>query len=166
MTIRNKILMIADIVLAILCTLLLTGYMNKPEEIGYTGAYESHPVIIDITNAEPMEELIVDLSDIPSYTNLGEFKITYYCACTKCCGPNAKGITASGKHVEVGMCAADKQFKFGTVLYINEDGVMTPYVVEDRGGAIKGNRIDIYVEDHDVCNQLGVLYTDVFILND
>ena len=39
----------------------------------------------------------------PAQTNNGftlkTMTITYYCSCTKCCGPNAKGITASGKKV-------------------------------------------------------------------
>lgn len=37
---------------------------------------------------------------VENKTYLGKFKITHYCACTKCCGTNAKGITASGKQVE------------------------------------------------------------------
>ena len=47
----------------------------------------------------------------------------------------------------------------GSTVYI--DGVA--YVAEDTGGAIKGNRIDIYVEDHALALNKGVDYLDVKI---
>ena len=72
--------------------------------------------------------------------------VTAYCPCRQCCGPNARGITASGKRVRVGMCAADRRVPFGTVFVISGYGRA---VVEDRGGAIKGNRIDVFFETHD-----------------
>lgn len=76
-----------------------------------------------------------------------EVNVTHYCACTKCCGPNAKGITASGKRVAVGMVAMSSYYPFGTQIMIN--GIM--YTVEDRGGSgIENNiaRVDIFVPDH------------------
>ena len=39
------------------------------------------------------------------------------------------------------------------------------YVVEDRGGAIHGNRIDIYLNSHQEALQWGVRYVDVEVLN-
>ena len=38
---------------------------------------------------------------------VGEFTVTAYCSCQKCCGRSARGLTASGKHVSRGMIAAD-----------------------------------------------------------
>lgn len=74
--------------------------------------------------------------------NMKTFVITHYCSCAICCGHNAKGITASGKHVATGMIAADtSQLPFGTEVTI--DGKF--YTVEDTGSAIGQNRIDIYV---------------------
>src|SRR5688500_12547387 len=32
-------------------------------------------------------------------TRVMRMEVTAYCPCTKCCGPKAQGITASGKHV-------------------------------------------------------------------
>lgn len=56
------------------------------------------------------------------------------------------GITASGKRVRVGMVAADwRVLPQGTRLTIPGYG---PAVVEDKGGAIKGNRIDVYLPTH------------------
>lgn len=51
--------------------------------------------------------------------------------------------TASGKRVRRGHVAVDtRHIKFGTKMYIPGYGHA---VAEDRGGAIKGNRIDVYM---------------------
>lgn len=56
------------------------------------------------------------------------------------------GITASGKPAKKGSIAADTSiFPFGTVMYIPGYGYG---VVEDRGGAIKGYKIDLYHSSH------------------
>ena len=78
--------------------------------------------------------------------------ISYYCNCEQCCGIWADGLTASGAVPEQGRTiAADKRFPFGTEIEIN--GIT--YRVEDRGGAIKGNKIDIYLDSHSECLQRG-----------
>lgn len=54
------------------------------------------------------------------------------------------GITASGKRVkENHTIACPRAYSFGTRIEIEGYGV---YTCEDRGGAIKGNRFDIYME--------------------
>jgi 3D (Asp-Asp-Asp) domain-containing protein len=75
----------------------------------------------------------------------GEFEITYYDSCYKCCG-KTNGITASGAKVQEGVTvAADTSvFPMGSKIYIEGIGWRT---VQDRGGAIKGKRIDIYIPD-------------------
>lgn len=83
-----------------------------------------------------------------------EVDVTHYCACSKCCGENASGITASGKQVEVGMVAMSSYYPFGTQIMING----TMYTVEDRGGSGIENdksRVDIYVPDHQEALRLG-----------
>lgn len=40
------------------------------------------------------------------------------------------------------------------------------YVAEDCGGAIKGNRIDIYVGSHAEAEQRGMFYTEVYLLEE
>ena len=90
--------------------------------------------------------------------SLGTFKLTAYCACKKCCG-KSNGITASGARAVEGVTiAADKRFPFGTKLII--DG--HEYTVQDRGGAIKSNRIDIYFTSHQSALNFGVQYKEVF----
>ena len=89
------------------------------------------------------------------------YKVTAYCSCSKCCGKWANGITAMGTTAKAGRTvAAPKNFKFGTKLSINGK----TYVVEDRGGAIKGNRIDMYVSSHAAALKWGVKYLPVKVI--
>ena len=91
----------------------------------------------------------------------GVYKVTAYCACSKCCGWNT-GITASGKMAKANhTIAAPKTFSFGTKVVING----TTYTVEDRGGAIQGNRIDVYMDSHSEALKWGVRYLYVEVLN-
>lgn len=89
------------------------------------------------------------------------YKVTAYCACAKCCGKST-GRTASGTRATAGRTvAAPKNFAFGTKIKINGK----TYVVEDRGGAIKGNRIDVYMKSHSAALSWGVKYLPVEVVN-
>lgn len=100
------------------------------------------------------------LTDEPIYISLGDYMITYYCPCAKCCGVET-GITASGAYVQEGVTiAADSSIPFGTQLMI--DGHV--YTVQDRGGAIRGNHIDIYVNSHQEALNHSVHYAEVFLV--
>lgn len=91
----------------------------------------------------------------------GVYKVTAYCSCAICCG-KTNGITASGTKATANhTVAAPSTFAFGTKLVIN--GIT--YTVEDRGGAIQGNRIDIYMNSHSEALQWGVRYVNVEVLN-
>ncbi|MGC8844435.1 MAG: 3D domain-containing protein [Candidatus Hydrogenedens sp.] len=88
-----------------------------------------------------------------------------YCPCGKCCnwkrnwyfrpvvahGPNKGkpkkvGVTASGVKAKKGTISADiSRFPFGTVMYIPGYGYGR---VEDRGGSVKGNSIDLFFKKH------------------
>jgi 3D (Asp-Asp-Asp) domain-containing protein len=92
-------------------------------------------------------------------------EITGYCKCGKCCGwelnwklqpvvaygpqkgrPKAVGITASGTRASPGTIAADTSLHpFGTIMHIPGYGWGR---VEDVGGAIQGNHIDLYFTSH------------------
>lgn len=66
-----------------------------------------------------------------------------YTASADECG-NSNGVTSSGLKVEEGRTiACPPEFPFGAKIYIEGIGERR---CEDRGGAIKGNHIDIYVE--------------------
>lgn len=89
------------------------------------------------------------------------YKITAYCSCAKCCGKST-GRTASGAKATAGVTvAAPAKFAFGTKLNIGGH----VYTVQDRGGAIQGNRIDVYVSSHSAALQWGVKYLPVSVAN-
>ena len=87
------------------------------------------------------------------------YKITAYCSCAKCCG-KTNGITAMGTKATAGRTvAASSKFSLGTKVNINGH----TYTVEDRGGAIIGNKIDIYVNSHAEALAWGVRYLPVSV---
>jgi 3D (Asp-Asp-Asp) domain-containing protein len=93
------------------------------------------------------ENIIIETKKVPKNSNLPEGKFiinaSAYTAAADECG-KSDGITASGKKVkENETIACPKNFAFGTK--INIEGYGT-YICQDRGGAIKGNKIDIYME--------------------
>lgn len=79
----------------------------------------------------------------------GTFEITAYCACTKCCGPTGTGTTATGTKVTPNRTIAvdPRVIPLGSKVKIEGRGDVV-YVAEDTGGAIKGNKLDIYFETH------------------
>ena len=100
------------------------------------------------------------ITDEPPMKYMGNYKITYYCPCARCCGWE-NGPTASGVMPTAGVTiAADKSVPFGTKLMI--DG--QTYIVQDRGGAIKGNRIDVFCKTHSEAINRGVHNSDVYLL--
>lgn len=92
---------------------------------------------------------------------LGTFKITAYCSCEKCCGAGSTGYTASGTKATAGKTiAASSKYAFGTQLMFNG----TVYTVEDRGGSVNGNVIDLYFDSHEEACNWGVRYCDVYLV--
>lgn len=105
--------------------------------------------------------------NLPPPDTVMRMEVTGYCACGICCNwkrswwrlgrpviksgpqkgkPKQVGITASGVPARRGTVAADTTLlPMGTILYIPGYGWGR---VEDRGGAIKGNRLDLYFDRH------------------
>lgn len=86
---------------------------------------------------------------------LGNFMLTAYCPCAKCCG-RANAPTASGVMPTAGHTVAMAGVPFGTKLLING----TIYTVEDRGTPY--GHVDIFMNEHSTCLQFGVAYADVY----
>ena len=57
------------------------------------------------------------------------------------------------------ICAAPSNFAFGTELIV--DG--HTYTVQDRGGAINGNHLDIYFSNHQAALNFATGYYDVYV---
>jgi 3D (Asp-Asp-Asp) domain-containing protein len=92
------------------------------------------------------------------------FRVTAYCTCPLCCGKYSDGITASGHRIRPGdkLVAAPKEYPFGTGMFIPgySDTVV---IVEDRGGAIKGNKLDVLFPTHKEALEWGVRFVEVRI---
>lgn len=91
------------------------------------------------------------------------FTVTAYCPCEKCCGRWAKitpRVTASGHKIKPGdrFAAAPKGYQFGQELDIPGYGSVK---IEDRGGAIKGNKLDVFFPSHQAALEWGRKELDV-----
>jgi 3D (Asp-Asp-Asp) domain-containing protein len=96
--------------------------------------------------------------------------VTAYCPCTICCGANAQGITACGKpvtHNRGRFVAADATvFDFGTSLSIPGYHNGQEVKVLNRGGAIKGNKLDVFFPTHARAKKWGRQELDVTVLEE
>ena len=105
--------------------------------------------------------------------SLGEFKLTAYCSCEKCCGKWAlnRPKDENGKDIVYGSTGAvliagtsiavdPSVIPYGSQVEINGH----TYTAHDTGGAIKGNRIDVYFDNHQDALSFGVQYAEVFLI--
>jgi 3D (Asp-Asp-Asp) domain-containing protein len=90
-------------------------------------------------------------------------RVTAYCPCPKCCGKYSGGPTACGHKIcpSDAFVAADKKYSFGTEMLIDDYNNGEPVKVLDRGGAINGDRLDVFFNSHKEALEWGVKYTDV-----
>ena len=91
-----------------------------------------------------------------------KFKVIGYCSCQKCCGKSSKippisGVMPRANHT----LAAPKTYKLGTRINLEGYGI---YVVEDRGGAIRDNSIEIFFSSHQEVLKWGVKYINGSVL--
>ena len=122
-------------------------------------------------------ELMVAEASEPETISLGEYKLTAYCACKKCCGKStshpAYGITASGLKIIPGtgmkVVASDPSvIPLGTEVYIEGLYGASDYgyaIVADTGSAIKNLKIDLYMDTHQMALNWGVKTVRVYILD-
>jgi len=93
---------------------------------------------------------------------LGAYRITGYSACVRCCG-KSDGITADGTYAPAAkyrIVAAPKGIPFGTRMWIDGVGEV---VVHDRGGAIRGKRLEQFFHTFNEAVQWGVQEREVYI---
>ena len=133
----------------------------------------------------PSTALALSITDLMIRTKppvVKTMETTGYCNCGSCCsweyswfglgppvyvsGPlkgkrKQVGRTAGGTKTHVGTIAADtSKLPIGTLLYVPGYGWGR---VEDRGGAIKGDKLDLWFEDHEKALQWGRRKTPVKI---
>lgn len=121
---------------------------------------------LDIATKELTDanEAIAELTNSEyEFVYMGDFKITYYCdeRYSHICGGN--GVTASGKNTEVGWTAAAdwSVLPKGSVVYIYGVGFRE---IQDVGGAVNDNHIDVLVQEHQEALNFGTDYNDVWLL--
>ena len=117
------------------------------------------------------EEVVPETTTEPQWEY---FEASAYCKCRKCCGKYADNrptdeygeeivYGAAGIPLEEGVSiAADwNVLPSGTVIEIENYGV---YTVEDKGGDIVGNKIDIYFDSHVIAEAFGRKWVNIRIL--
>lgn len=132
------------------------------EQSGSSGTTESAPQ--PSQNNAPADAGNTGASDNTQETGsayLGNFTLTAYCSCSKCCGKWSAyaGLTASGAYAQQGVTVAMGGVPFGTKLLING----TVYTVQDRGTPY--GHVDIYFSDHQAAVQFGLQHADVYQVN-
>lgn len=102
---------------------------------------------------------------------IGNFRLTAYCPCSKCCGKWGKNrpkdeagndivYTASGATAQANKTVAvdTNVIPYGTILLI--DG--QEYTAQDTGSKIKGQVIDIYFDNHVEAENYGCKYQEIY----
>lgn len=112
--------------------------------------------------------------EVVRYSKVLEMKATAYTASLKDTGKAPGhplfGITATGMKARKGVVAVDpKVIPLHTKLYVEILGDTPDYgfcIAGDVGGAIKGNKIDLYYDSQEYVDRFGVKKVRVYILND
>lgn len=118
----------------------------------------------DVTMCNTTPELEVINPDIKKEEENNKYIIMKASAYTKSVEEGtSRGITRSGVSVSRGIVSVDpKIIPLGTKLYIEGYGYA---VAADTGGAIKGNRIDLYMETKKEAFEFGRRDVKVFIID-
>lgn len=106
----------------------------------------------------------------PEKVCLGEYRITAYCACEKCCGEWAKNrpggivVGAAGIELVAGVSCASP-LPFGTIVEV--EGLGT-YIVQDRTASWVAEKydnkvIDIYFDSHEAACEFGLKFANVYV---
>ena len=157
-------------VIAATTGLLITGFSIMHIDAACSEKLESGEIIKPAAvYAQEIEEPAEP--EAPELVSLGEYEITHYCSCEICCDEYAVGrpvdengqeivYTASGDRAEAGKTIAvdPAVIPLGSTVII--DG--QTYIAQDTGGAIQGNRIDIYCSSHQEALELGVITAEVW----
>lgn len=157
----NFVPMLIGMLLGVIISVIVyPGYEPPKERVQIV----EKPVYIEIETVKEIPVYIAeDDGEQVRMEYLGEFELTAYCSCEKCCG-KSDGITASGaKATSNHTIAVDPTvIPYGTEVMI--DGKR--YVAEDCGGGVKGNVIDIYFDTHEEAVEFGRQKAEVYVFEE
>ena len=141
---RSTKYLIARLVIMALCLVVGfgIGWISKETEV------------VEVNITRPIVRVNQPIEEIEPTVNYTEMRViaTAYCPCVKCCG-KSDGITATGVKAKANhTIAADPNIlPYGTEILCG----MGEFVVEDCGGAIKGNRVDFFFDTHEEALKFG-----------
>ncbi|MHC4123194.1 MAG: 3D domain-containing protein [Planctomycetota bacterium] len=158
---NSKPVFTAFFLVAIICILgyfLGTSYANNNSKITLLST------TLD-TAKHSTKRIEISNSDGPVKWQTVQMRVTAYCPCPKCCGNYSDGVTANGHKISSGdrFVAADKMYPFGTEMIIPDYNSSEAVKVLDRGGVIRGNRLDVFFNSHQEALEWGVRYLNVKI---
>ena len=131
----------------------------KVEEVKEVKKEEEPKIIEEPVKEETTKEVeqVKETSESSEVSNLGTHMVvesTSYCQ---------GSVTATGTQARWGVIAVDPNvIPFGTKVYIPQFDKV--FIAEDTGGAIKGNKIDIFMENSDDAINWGRRNIDIYIL--
>ncbi len=124
---------------------------------------------VGTTRTWPMygdQVIILEDGQVLRYTHTGQFSATAYTAWVA----DVTGTTATGTQARVGAIAVDpKVIPYGTRMFIiTNDGhyVYGIATAEDCGGAIKGNKVDLFFDTLQECCAFGRRNCTIFFLEE
>lgn len=148
---------------AVLAALILSAPPAVPAEERTAAQMEEEPAAYDPAWDIPASEPAA-CDDV----FLGEYTLTAYCPCTRCCGKD-DGITAAGTLAAEGRTIAvdPRVIPYGSrVLLIFPDGTQHTYIAEDCGSGVTGSRIDVFFTDHETARIFGVQSAMAYLIKE
>jgi len=161
------------------------GVLQKLYRVDFEDGTEVARELVSETVLQHPVNMIIEYGTVPNFTNsrgevvryskVLEMKATAYTASLKDTGKAPGhplfGITATGMKARKGVVAVDpKVIPLHTKLYVEILDPNTPdygfCIAGDVGGAIKGNKIDLYYDSQEYVDRFGVKKVRVYILND
>lgn len=148
------LILISNFLLFIMLTILLLNQLKIKE------MDTDLEVLVKETIVESMP---ISYNQKLPFTNIGQFDLSFYCPCEKCVGKKKIVRTASGTKPKANYTIAvdTRIIPLGSILYIEGFGY---FIAQDTGSAIKGNRIDIFVDSHQQALKLGRKKANVYLL--
>lgn len=87
---------------------------------------------------------------------LGEFTLSFYCGCEKCNGKWTNQPAKNGQELVEGYTIAVDTSVIPLNSWVRIEG-FGKYKACDTGSAIKNNKIDIYMANHEKCLKMGLI---------